>query len=84
MGLISVGNLASQRRRQNAVAVAKERRDMLVRTKRLCRVGVGGDDDDSEPDNDMMLDEEQSILDAQTSSAVDELKASVAYQYVCF
>ncbi|CAO2824249.1 unnamed protein product [Amaranthus hypochondriacus] len=76
----SVGNLASQRRRQNAVAVAKERRDMLVRTKRLCRVGVGGDDDDSEPDNDMMLDEEQSILDAQTSSAVDELKASVAYQ----
>lgn len=77
----SVGNLASQRRRQNAIAVAKERREALVRTKRLCRVGVVGDDDDGgERDVEMMLDEEQSILEAQTSSAVEELKAAIAYQ----
>ncbi|XP_021865138.1 importin subunit alpha-9 isoform X2 [Spinacia oleracea] len=76
----SVGNSASQRRRQSAVAVAKERREALVRTKRLCRVGITGDDDGGEPDTEMILDEEQSILEAQTSSAVEVLKAAIAYQ----
>ncbi|GAB2272370.1 Importin subunit alpha-9 [Dionaea muscipula] len=75
----TVGNVAAQRRRQYAVTVGKERREALVRTKRLCRGGIGGDDD-IELDNDMMLDEEQSVLDSQTSSAVDELKKAVAYQ----
>ncbi|KAK9756289.1 hypothetical protein RND81_01G087200 [Saponaria officinalis] len=74
-----VGNLASQRRRQNAIIIAKERREALMRTKRLCRIGIGGDDS-SELDNDMMLDEDQSLLDAQTTSAVEALKAAVAYQ----
>lgn len=54
-----------------------------MRTKRLCRVGVSGDSDDASLDDaDMMIEEEQSILEARTSSAVDELKLAVAYQYV--
>ncbi|KAL2933668.1 Importin subunit alpha-9, partial [Bienertia sinuspersici] len=78
----SVGNLAAQRRRQNAVAVAKDRREALVRTKRLCRLGIGGECDDSDKhDTYMILDEEHSILEIQTSSAVEELKAAIAYQY---
>ncbi|GAB2229663.1 hypothetical protein Drorol1_Dr00013913 [Drosera rotundifolia] len=75
----AVGNIAGQRRRQYAVTVGKERREALVRTKRLCRAGIGGDGD-VEINNDMMLDEEQSVLDAQTFSAVDELKSAVSYQ----
>lgn len=76
-----VGNVAAQRRRQNAVTVGKERRESLVRAKRLCRVGTSGDSEVSH-DSDMMIDEEQSILDAQTSAIVEELKSAIAYQYV--
>ncbi|PHU05452.1 Importin subunit alpha-9 [Capsicum chinense] len=77
----SVGNAAAQRRRQHAVTVGKERREALMRTKRLCRVRVSGDSDDASPDdNDMMIEEDQSILEAQTSSAVEELKLAVAHQ----
>ncbi|XP_059427766.1 importin subunit alpha-9 [Corylus avellana] len=75
----SVGNAASNRRRQHAVTVGKERRESLVRAKRLCRAGIS-DESDVSLDNDMMIDEEQSILEAQTSSAVEELKSAVAYQ----
>lgn len=53
----------------------------MVRAKRLCRVGTSGDFDDP-IESEMMIDEEQSILETQTSSAVDELKSAVAYQYV--
>lgn len=75
----TVGNVAAHRRRQHAVTVGKERREALFRTKRLCRVGVSGDT--YVPlDNDMMIDEEQSILEAQTTSAVEELKLAIAYQ----
>ncbi|KDP29088.1 hypothetical protein JCGZ_16477 [Jatropha curcas] len=77
----SVGNVAAQKRRQNAVAVGKERRESLVRAKRLCRVGTSGDID-TPPDSDMIIDEEQSILEAQTTTAVDELKSAIAFQYV--
>lgn len=76
-----VGNVAAQRRRQNAVTVGKERRESLVRAKRLCRVGTSGDSEVF-VDNDMMVDEEQSILETQTAAAVEELKSAVAYQYV--
>ncbi|KAI3857852.1 hypothetical protein MKX03_009971, partial [Papaver bracteatum] len=38
------GNIAANRRRQQAVAVSKERREALVRTKRLCRDGIVSDD----------------------------------------
>ncbi|KAL9336620.1 hypothetical protein Peur_071108 [Populus x canadensis] len=76
----SVGNVAAHRRRQNAVAVGKERRESLVRAKRLCRGGPSCDDSDICIENDMIIDEEQSILDAQTSSAVEELKSAVSFQ----
>lgn len=75
-----VGNVAGQRRRQQAVTVAKERRELLVRAKRLCRVGTNGDDEDAHVENEMMIDEEQPILEAQTIKAVEELKSTVQYQ----
>ncbi|GLT89718.1 hypothetical protein SLE2022_076930 [Rubroshorea leprosula] len=59
----------------------KERRESLVRAKRLCRVGTTGETDVS-AENDMMIDEEQSILEGQTASAVEELKSATAYQCV--
>ncbi|XP_027173061.1 importin subunit alpha-9 [Coffea eugenioides] len=82
----SVGNVAAQRRRQHAITVAKERREAVVRTKRLCRVGVGGggDDqltyDDDGDGGDMMIDAEQSILEAQTCSAVQDLQLAMLFQ----
>ncbi|KAF1002785.1 importin subunit alpha-9 [Apium graveolens] len=75
----SVGHVAAQRRKQHAVTIGKERREALVRTKRLCRVGVSSDNDVS-IENDMMIEEDQSVLEAQTSAAVEKLKVSVAYQ----
>ncbi|MED6119368.1 Importin subunit alpha-9 [Stylosanthes scabra] len=76
----SVGTVAATRRRQQAVAVSKERRESLVRAKRLCRVPVGGGDGQAHLDSDMIIDEEQSILDSQTSLAVEKLKSAVAFQ----
>ncbi|CAI0426932.1 unnamed protein product [Linum tenue] len=76
----SVGGVASQKRRQHAVAVRKERRESLVRAKRLCRVGSSGDDADTPLNNAMMVDEEESVLDAQAAAAVEELKSAVANQ----
>lgn len=60
--------------------MAKERRELLVRAKRLCRVGTNGDDEDTRVENEMMVDEEQPVLEAQTNKAVDELKSAVQYQ----
>ncbi|XAR69046.1 hypothetical protein NMG60_11000498 [Bertholletia excelsa] len=75
----SVGNVAAHRRRQHAVTVGKERREALMRTKRLCRVRVSADI--TIPlDSDMVINEDQSVLEAQTSSAVEELKLAIAYQ----
>ncbi|CAB86074.1 importin alpha-like protein [Arabidopsis thaliana] len=76
----SVGNVAGQRRRKQAVTVAKERRELLVRAKRLCRVGTNGDVEDALVENEMMVDEEQPILEAQASKSVEELKSAVQYQ----
>lgn len=61
--------------------MGKERRESLVRAKRLCRVGTSGEVE-TPVESGMLIEEEQSILEAQTSSAVEELKAAVAYQYV--
>ncbi|KAJ8620944.1 hypothetical protein MRB53_029473 [Persea americana] len=74
----SVGNIASMRRRQHAVSVGKERREALVRTKRFCRDGFVEKCDSS--DREMIIDEEQAELDAQTTRTVEELKSSVLYQ----
>ncbi|CAA0842905.1 Importin subunit alpha-9 [Striga hermonthica] len=77
----SVGSVAVQRRRENAVMVGKERREALVRTKRLCRVGVSSENNVDFPAVDeMMTDEEQSVLEAQTLKAVQELKDVFGYQ----
>nr|KAJ0226265.1 hypothetical protein LSAT_V11C100022010 [Lactuca sativa] len=75
-----VGNTAAQKRKQNAVSVGKERREALFRTKRLCRAGVSTDTDVPIDDNEMMIEEEQSILESQTTSAVQELNLAVTFQ----
>nr|XP_029120288.1 importin subunit alpha-2 isoform X2 [Elaeis guineensis] len=74
----SVHNTAAQRRRQHAIAVGKERREALIRTKRLCRVAVV---DDSEVllEGDMLVDEEKAVLDSQTSQTVEDLKSALSY-----
>lgn len=77
--IISVGNVAGDRRRQHAITVGKERRESLVRAKRLCRVGVSSDGE-VPLDSDMMVEDEHSDLESQTSLAVEELKSAVAYQ----
>ncbi|KAL4573533.1 hypothetical protein LXL04_020343 [Taraxacum kok-saghyz] len=64
---ISVGSTAAQKRKQNAVSVGKERREALFRTKQLCRAGVSTDTDIPIDDNDMMIEEEQSILGKRCS-----------------
>lgn len=76
----SVVNAAGTRRRQLAVTVGKERRESLVRAKRLCRVGVSDAEVDVDVEGEMMIDEEQSILESQTSLAVENLKSALAYQ----
>ncbi|KAK7393572.1 hypothetical protein VNO78_22130 [Psophocarpus tetragonolobus] len=76
----SVGNAAASRRRQHAVTVGKERRESLMRAKRLCRVGIAADDAQASIDSDMLIDEEQSILESHTSVAVQNLKAALAFQ----
>ncbi|CAK8571565.1 unnamed protein product [Lathyrus sativus] len=76
----SVGSVAGSRRRQHAVTVGKERRESLVRAKRLCRVGVSEGEVDVEGEGEMMIDEEQSILESQTLLAVENLKSALAFQ----
>ncbi|KAL0426389.1 UNVERIFIED_CONTAM: Importin subunit alpha-9 [Sesamum latifolium] len=78
--VISVGSVAVQRRREHAVMVGKERREALMRTKRLCRVGVSSENADIPVEDDMMTDEEQSVLEDQTLKAVEELKHAIGYQ----
>lgn len=71
-----------QRRREHVVTVRKERREALMRTKRLCRVGVSSEDADVPVEDDMATDEEeQSVLEDQTVKSVEELKLAIAYQY---
>lgn len=72
-----VHDLAGRRRRQHAVALGKERREALVRAKRICRYGL--DDDATSQEGSMITDEEAAALDAQTSRAVEELKLVVAH-----
>lgn len=64
--------------------VGKERREALMRTKRLCREGVSIDNADVPVDDDMAMDEQQSVLEIQTVKFVDELKHAIGYQYADF
>lgn len=75
---MSVGSVAVQRRRDQAIMVGKERREALMRTKRLCRVGVSSDNTDAPIDDDMIMDE--AVLEEQTLKAVEELKHAVSYR----
>ncbi|XP_020518750.1 importin subunit alpha-9 isoform X3 [Amborella trichopoda] len=75
----SAGKVAAQRRRQHAVTIGKERREAILRTKRLCRDGVVGDNED-QVDAGMILDEEGAALDAQTNETVGELKSALRIQ----
>ncbi|KAL4189220.1 hypothetical protein AMTRI_Chr08g164380 [Amborella trichopoda] len=77
----SAGKVAAQRRRQHAVTIGKERREAILRTKRLCRDGVVGDNED-QVDAGMILDEEGAALDAQTNETVGELKSALRIQRI--
>ncbi|KAH7672622.1 Importin subunit alpha protein [Dioscorea alata] len=72
----SVVTSAAHKRRQHAVTIGKERREALIRTKRLCRVGVSGDIGDS-LEGSMIIDEEKSTLDTQALQLVESLKSAV-------
>lgn len=59
--------------------VGKERRESLIRTKRLCRDGFV-DDNKVSFEGDMIVDEEEVTLDAQTSKIVQDLKSAIQSQ----
>ncbi|KAJ0983913.1 hypothetical protein J5N97_002269 [Dioscorea zingiberensis] len=71
----SVHTSAAHRRRQHAVTIGKERREALIRNKRLCRDGV--DDNEDSLEGSMIIDEEKSTLDTQASQIVGALKSVV-------
>jgi hypothetical protein len=73
-----VHNSASSRRREHAIAVGKERREALMRAKRVCR----GDDETLMEEGDMAIDEKKADLEARTAQAVEELKSALSTQYV--
>ncbi|KAI3687918.1 hypothetical protein L1987_81621 [Smallanthus sonchifolius] len=75
----TVGNAAVQRRRQHAVSVAKERREAMFRTKRLCMEGISMNLD-AATDGEMMVAEEPPVLESQTFKAVEELKLAVSFK----
>ncbi|KAF6151200.1 hypothetical protein GIB67_037408 [Kingdonia uniflora] len=75
-----VGNIAENRRRQQAVIVWKEIREALVRTKWLCREGIVSDGDVL-LDKEMVIDDdEDEVLNAQTIEVVGELKSILQSQ----
>lgn len=76
----SVHNTSAQRRRQLAVAVGKERREALIRTKRLCREALF-DDNEASLEGNMNIDEERAVLNAQASQIIEDLKSAMTYQY---
>ncbi|EPS72639.1 hypothetical protein M569_02116, partial [Genlisea aurea] len=76
----SVGATAVLRRKEMAVTAAKERREALMRAKRLCRVAVGSDDQPISDNDDIVMDEEPSILEIKALEAVEALKQAVAYR----
>nr|ATG70964.1 importin alpha isoform 9 [Juniperus flaccida] len=74
----TVGNMAGQRRRQQAVSVGKERRDAVVRAKRLCRVDYN-DEDGNMVDTDVAMDDDKASLEDQIVHIVEELKSAVSF-----
>nr|CAB3472071.1 unnamed protein product [Digitaria exilis] len=76
----SVHNSASSRRREHAIAVGKERREALMRAKRVCRAPLSGSDEAAMEEGDMVIDEEKANLEARTTQAVEELKSALSTQ----
>ncbi|TVU21742.1 hypothetical protein EJB05_31399 [Eragrostis curvula] len=76
----SVHSSASSRRREQAVAIGKERREALMRAKRVCRVPLSGSDEAAVEEGDMVIDEEKSDLEARTTQAVEDLKSALSNQ----
>jgi hypothetical protein len=79
--LVAVHNSASSRRREHAIAVGKERREALMRAKRVCRAPLFGSDKTVMEEGDMVIDEEKADLEARTAQAVEELKSALCLHY---
>ncbi|KAL0910890.1 hypothetical protein M5K25_018987 [Dendrobium thyrsiflorum] len=75
----SVHNIAAQRRRKHAITLGKERREVLIRTKRMCIEGLANYNEESLETN-MLIDEEKAALDTQTSKIVEDLKSALRLQ----
>ncbi|KAH0454444.1 hypothetical protein IEQ34_016368 [Dendrobium chrysotoxum] len=75
----SVHNIAAQRRRKHAIMLGKERREVLIRTKRMCIEGLANYNEESLETN-MLIDEEKAALDTQTSKIVEDLKSALLLQ----
>lgn len=78
--LVAVHNSASSRRREHAIAVGKERREALMRAKRVCRAPLSGSDETVMEEGDMVIDEKKADLEARTAQAVEELKSALSTQ----
>uniref|UniRef100_A0A0D9Y3H8 Importin subunit alpha n=1 Tax=Oryza glumipatula TaxID=40148 RepID=A0A0D9Y3H8_9ORYZ len=76
----SVRNTAASRRREQAIAIGKERREALIRAKRVCRASISGSDEAEMEEGDMVVDEEKACLEAKTAHAVEELKSALSIQ----
>ncbi|KAM0867113.1 hypothetical protein ACQ4PT_042201 [Festuca glaucescens] len=76
----SVHNTAASRRREQAVAIGKERREALMRAKRVCRTPLSGSNESAIEDGDMVIDDEKEGLETRTAQAVQELKSSLSSQ----
>ncbi|KAG0481192.1 hypothetical protein HPP92_012050 [Vanilla planifolia] len=72
-------NIATQRRRKHAVSLGKERREALIRTKRMCREGLSSYIETS-LEAEVFIDEEKSALDSQTDRTVQDLKSVLQLQ----
>ncbi|KAH9289777.1 hypothetical protein KI387_033894, partial [Taxus chinensis] len=71
-------NIAGQRRRQQAVSVGKERRDAVVRAKRLCRVDHN-DEDGNIVETDFAMADDIASLEDLTVRTVEELKSAASF-----
>ncbi|KAJ3693704.1 hypothetical protein LUZ60_009184 [Juncus effusus] len=78
----SVSYNAANKRRQQAVSISRERREALIRAKRLCRDSIF-DKNDAQNDSlegEMVIDEEKSVLDSKTTQTVKDLKSVLSNQ----
>lgn len=75
---LSVHSGTAHRRRQNAVAIGKERRSALVRTKRLRLDDVGCNDNGISVEGGMIVDQRNIDLNSRISRAVEGLRSSIS------